>query len=73
MDNIVCRKIDLPGKINAITVVDENGDYNVYVNSRLSVIEQKNAFSHEKRHITKCHFYCNKNIIACEREADMRA
>ena len=37
MDNIIIRLIDgLPCSVRAFTVVDENGDYNVYLNSKLS-------------------------------------
>lgn len=51
MDDIVCRIVELPLRVNAVTVVDENGDFNVYVNSHLSHEEQMNAYKHECRHI----------------------
>ena len=69
MDEIICRLISLPAKINAITVVDENGFFNVYVNSNLSLIEQQRAFKHECQHIKKNHFFINKSIHSCEQEA----
>lgn len=70
MNNIVCRAVDLPPRVNAVTVIDENGDFNVYVNSRLSEDERQKAFRHELRHIKMRHFYkIEKSITDCEREA----
>ena len=69
MDDIICRFIELPPRVNAVTVVDENGDFNIYVNSRLSTEEQRKAFSHEKRHIKKAHFHSLKSVEECEDEA----
>lgn len=73
MDDVVCRIIELPSRVNAITVVDEDGDYNVYINARLSIEEQRKAYRHEVRHIRKSHFYTDKTVKACELEADKRA
>ena len=70
MDEIVCRVIELPSRVNAVTVVDENGDFNVYVNSHLSYDEQRNAYKHECRHIRKHHFHSHKSVEKCEQEAD---
>ena len=69
MDEIICRIIELPPRVNAVTVVDENGDFNVYVNSRLSLEEQQKAYKHECRHIKKCHFHSLKSVEECEEEA----
>ena len=70
MDDIVCRIIELPLRVNAVTVVDENGDFNVYVNSHLSRNEQKKAYKHECRHIGRQHFHSNKSVKTCEQEAN---
>ena len=69
MDDIFCRIIELPIKINAVTVIDNEGNYNIYVNALLSAEAQKEAFKHEKRHIVKKHFYSHKPIEECENEA----
>jgi len=69
MGEFILRLIELPCTVNAVTVLDENGDYNVYVNSRLSIEEQKKAFRHEKRHIKKDHFYTSAHVSECEMEA----
>ncbi len=70
MNNIFCRIIELPLKVNAVTAVDENGDFNVYVNSRLSEDEARKALRHELRHVRMHHFYkIEKRVSDCEDEA----
>ena len=70
MNNIVCRTVELPSRINAVTVIDESGDFNIYVNARLSADERLRAFRHELRHIRMRHFYkAEKNVADCEKEA----
>ncbi len=70
MDSIVCRVISLPSRVNAITVVDENGDFNVYVNACLSQEQQQKAYRHECRHIKRRHFHSFKPVEDCEEEAE---
>lgn len=41
MDEFILRLVDLPVTVNAVTVLDENGDYNIYVNARLPDEQQK--------------------------------
>lgn len=48
MKTVLVRYINLPSTVNAVTVVDENGDYNVYINERLSYYEKFRALEHEK-------------------------
>lgn len=69
MDNTIIRYIDLPRRINAVTVVDEYGDYNIYVNARMSYDACKLAVEHEKEHIRRVHFYTDKPVTECEAEA----
>lgn len=69
MDDIFCRVVNLPAKVNAVTVIDNDGNYNVYVNALLTIEAQQKAFDHEKRHILKNHFYSHKSVGQCEDEA----
>ena len=69
MDDIICRVIDLPPKVNAMVSLDTNGDYNVYINARLSYDAQRRAYRHECRHIVLRHLYSEKSVLECEREA----
>ena len=70
MNDYICRFIDLPSKVNAITVVDENGDYNIYINEKLSDENKKKAFHHECKHIKNNHFFIKKSVYECEKEAE---
>lgn len=47
MEDIFVRLKDLPYGMNAVTILDEDGDYNVYVNARLSYDGQLQAQRHE--------------------------
>ena len=73
MGNVICRVVELPHTVNAVTVIDDDGNFNVYVNALLSVEAQKKAFNHEKQHILKNHFYSHKPVEECEGEADLSA
>ena len=69
MGEIIVRVIDLPDSVSGVTVLDENGDYNIYLNGRLSYDSYNEAVKHELRHINKEHFYIDKPIPECEDEA----
>ena len=70
MDDVLTRLIDLPDTVPAVTVLDEDGNYNVYINARLSNDNRRIAFEHELKHIKKSHFYTDKPVQECEREAN---
>ena len=57
MEDVCIRYIDFPCRINGITVQDENGFYNVYINARLSFEAQRAAIKHELTHIKRNDFY----------------
>ncbi len=70
MKTVLVRYINLPGTVNAVTVVDENGDYNVYINERLSYYEKFRALDHEVYHIKHDHLDSKKSLRICEEEAN---
>lgn len=70
MYEVFTRLIDLPCTINGVTSLDENLDYNIFINARLSAEEQKKAYDHEMRHIRLEHFYTFKSAVECEREVE---
>ena len=51
MENVITRVISLPATIKAMTILDNDGDYNIYLNVGLSWEEQRAAYKHEMRHI----------------------
>lgn len=60
------RYVDLPYSINAMTILDENGFYNIYVNSRLNVDQQNKAVRHELCHIARDDFYSLESLEVVE-------
>lgn len=50
------RYVDLPRKVHGMTVLDENGFYNVYINRLLSKEMQRDAYDHELEHIRRDDF-----------------
>ena len=50
------RIIKLPSTIQGVTVKDENGNYNIYINSSLAEDAKKRALEHELKHIERGDF-----------------
>lgn len=69
MNTVYIRGVELPAKVRGVTVLDENDDFNVYINTVLSPEVQKKAAQHELRHIRKNHFYNSDPVIVNELEA----
>ena len=70
MGNIFIRGLALPLKVKGVTVLDNNGDYNVYINVLLSDDVQKRTTRHELIHIKKEHFYDFEPVVHNELEAN---
>ena len=70
MEHEILRLAPLPARVNAVTVVDDNGDFNIYVNENLSIEEQRRAYKHELEHIRQNHLFINKSVEECEAEAE---
>ncbi|WP_317855630.1 hypothetical protein [Chakrabartyella piscis] len=45
---------------------DDNGFFNIYINSKLSVEMQKEALEHELRHIQRNDFATDVSLLAAE-------
>ena len=66
MDAVIIRMIDLPVTVKGLTVKDSEGDYNIYLNSRLSADVQALAFRHEVEHIRNGDFYSDESVREME-------
>lgn len=66
MGDVFVRLRDMPVKINGMTILDAEGNYNVYINSRLSCDDQRKAYQHEMRHIRRDDFYNDLPIQEAE-------
>lgn len=69
MDAIIGRKTYMPLDIEGATILDRNGDYNIYINDRISFDRQCVAFRHEIEHIKQGHFYSYEDLLALEKQA----
>ena len=56
MDENYIRIIDLPSTVHGVTVRDDDGNYNIYINSSLSADARKRAIEHELKHINRGDF-----------------
>lgn len=66
MNDIIVRLQDMPAGIKGVTLLDEAGDYNIYINSRLSMPAQNKAYFHELTHIKRDDFYNSLSISEAE-------
>ena len=71
MGRIIIRLVDAPVEFRGCVREDADGNYNVYINARLSEAERQRALLHELRHIFFGHLDDDvKSIEEKEREAD---
>ena len=70
MNDIYVRTINLPHTIRGVTVIDEEGNFNIYINARLSPDQQQKTLEHEKRHIRYDDFESFEDIRKIERRAE---
>lgn len=68
-DNYTVRLLDLPYTVKAVTAMDEDGYYNIYINSKLSKETQQKAVQHELAHVQMNDFYSSADIRDIETRA----
>ena len=66
MDDVFIREVCMPLSLRAFTLLDMNGDYNVFVNPDLSEESKIKALDHEKKHIENGDFYSNETAANLE-------
>lgn len=67
--NIYIRLIPLPGPVRAVTLPNDDGTFDIYVNAGLPEELQHRAIDHELAHIRKDHFYNDDPVWRNEQEA----
>ena len=73
MTETYVRLVPLPVKVEGVTLPNEDGSFDVYINSRLSPARQQETLEHELRHIRQEHFYLDLDVERMERQADGEA
>lgn len=67
----IIRPLRFPNRANkALVCVNDDGTFDIYVNTLFSEAEQMEAVKHELRHIEDEHFYVDIPIQQAERQAD---
>ena len=66
MNDIFVRFLPLPHRVNGVTVIDENADYNVYLNAYHDGYHLRKAYLHELEHIKAGHFWKSLSAWAAE-------
>jgi Zn-dependent peptidase ImmA (M78 family) len=57
MNEVFVRFVTLPTAVRAFTMPDEEGDYNIYINTALSDEQKRASLIHEQSHIARDDFY----------------
>ena len=72
-DDVIVRLIDLPPGIGGAVMEDEDGTYNVYINSRHGHYAQLDDLDHELAHIEHDDLHNDDPIEVIESRADAHA
>ncbi len=69
MTDYFVRLIELPIKVEGVTVPNSDGSFSVYINALLSEAKRGEVLRHELRHISSEHFYTEMPVEYMERQA----
>ena len=70
-DEYYIRRVPFPNRsVRAATFPNDDGSFDIYLNTLLTEAEQQRALEHELRHIRLGHFYSDKPLTEKEAEAD---
>lgn len=72
MDEYRVRLVDLPPRVGGMVSMDDEGFYNVYINSRLTWERQREALRHELDHIEHDDLRSAQSVKAVEHRAQKR-
>ncbi len=67
MDDVILRYVSLPAAVKGLTVQDESGDYNIYINTRLTHEANQQTLQHEIKHIASNDFQKFAHIKSIEK------
>ena len=70
MTDTYVRLVPLPVKVEGVTLPNDDGSFDIYINARLSPARQQETLEHELRHIRRDHFYLDMPVSRMERQAD---
>lgn len=60
----------LPHGVEGVSVPNDDGSFDVYINSALSTERRRETLEHELKHLEREHFYVDLSIGQMERQAE---
>lgn len=69
MTDYFVRLVELPLRVEGVTLPNSDGSFSVYINSLLSEEKRAEVLRHELRHISAEHFYTEMPVEHMERQA----
>ena len=73
MTDYYVRLIELPIRVEGVTVPNSDGSFSVYITSLLPPERREDVLRHELRHIAAEHFYIEMPVACMERQASGEA
>ena len=70
MTDAYVRLIPLPARVEGVTLPNDDGTFDIYINARLSPDRQQETLAHELRHIRRSHFSLDMPLTRMEKQAD---
>lgn len=64
------RLVELPRRVEGVTVPNNDGSFSVYINSLLPEPQRRKVLEHELEHIKKEHFYVDIPVSRMEKQAE---
>ncbi len=64
------RLVELPRTVEGVTVPNDDGSLDIYINSLLSPQRRREVLEHELAHIRREHFYLDMPLSLMERQAE---
>lgn len=69
MTDYFVRLVELPLRVEGVTLPNSDGSFSVYINSLLPEDRREEVLRHELRHISSEHFYTEMPVEHMERQA----
>ena len=64
------RTVALPIAVEGVSVPNDDGTFDIYINARLPQEKQEEVLAHELRHLEAEHFYVDIPLRVAEQQAD---
>ena len=72
MNEVIVRMVELDPRVKGFIRPDNNGDYNIYINTLLCEEVQRETLKHELEHIRRRHVYSDRPVREMEDEVGRR-